>query len=131
MGRGAVRHLDTRPAHRVARGFQAAEPDNLDSFERSRGPLTPAQNAAYARLLVARAHAAGLAVAQKNTAELLPRRADVGFDVAEECGDHAAAYANRVLVVARTAAGFGRTCRRRGGRLSVVPRDRDVRPATC
>ncbi|MFJ4986836.1 endo alpha-1,4 polygalactosaminidase [Streptomyces sp. NPDC088732] len=121
----------------AARGFQAVEPDNLDSFERSRGLLTPAQNAAYARLLAARAHAAGLAVAQKNTAELLPRHADVGFDFAvaeecgefDECGDYAAAYANRVLVVAYTAADFGRTCRRWGGRLSVVLRDRDVRPA--
>ncbi|MFD3457558.1 endo alpha-1,4 polygalactosaminidase [Streptomyces sp. NPDC058691] len=118
-------------------GFQAVEPDNLDSFERSHGLLTSDQNAAYARLLVARAHAAGLAVAQKNTAELLPRHKDIGFDFAvaeecgefDECGDYAAAYANRVLVVAYTAADFGRTCRRWGGRLSVVLRDRDVMPA--
>ncbi|MFJ5214293.1 endo alpha-1,4 polygalactosaminidase [Streptomyces sp. NPDC088354] len=119
------------------RGFQAVEPDNLDSFERSRGLLTAAQNAAYARLLVTRAHAAGLAVAQKNTAELLPRHTAIGFDFAvaeecgefDECGDYAAAYADRVLVVAYTAADFGRTCRRWGGRLSVVLRDRDVMPA--
>lgn len=121
----------------AARGFQAVEPDNLDSFDRSQGLLTPDQNAAYARLLVTRAHAAGLAVAQKNTAELLPRHADVGFDfaVAEECGefaecgDYAVAYADRVLVVAYTAADFGRTCRRWRDRLSVVLRDRDVVPA--
>lgn len=54
------------------RGFRAVEPDNLDSVERSDGLLTPADNAAFARLLASRAHAAGLAVAQKNTTELLP-----------------------------------------------------------
>ncbi|MFF7209153.1 endo alpha-1,4 polygalactosaminidase [Streptomyces sp. NPDC008238] len=119
------------------RGFDAVEPDNLDSFERSGGLLTPADNAAFARLLAARAHAAGLAFAQKNTTELLPHRAGVGFDfaVAEECGAYgecgryAAAYDDRVLVVAYDAAEFAATCRRWGDRLAVVLRDRDVAPA--
>ncbi|NUU22210.1 MAG: endo alpha-1,4 polygalactosaminidase, partial [Streptomycetaceae bacterium] len=57
------------------RGFQAVEPDNLDSFGRSHGRLTLAHDAAFARLLAARAHAAGLALAQKNTAELLDQHA--------------------------------------------------------
>ncbi|MFF3948362.1 endo alpha-1,4 polygalactosaminidase [Streptomyces sp. NPDC001902] len=119
------------------RGFQAVEPDNLDSFERSDGLLTAADNAAFARLLTARAHAAGLAVAQKNTAELLPQRAAIGFDFAvaeecgayDECGRYASAYDDRVLVVAYDAADFTATCRRWGARLAVVLRDRDVAPA--
>lgn len=119
------------------RGFQAVEPDNLDSFERSGGLLTPADNADFARLLAARAHAAGLAIGQKNTTELLPRRAAVGFDfaVAEECGEYdecgryASAYDGRVLVVAYDEADFAVTCRRWGGRIAVVLRDREVAPA--
>ncbi|MGW3245345.1 endo alpha-1,4 polygalactosaminidase [Streptomyces sp. NPDC001070] len=119
------------------RGFDAVEPDNLDSFERSGGLLTPAGNAAFARLLTERAHAAGLAVAQKNTAELLPRHAVIGFDFAlaeecgqyDECGRYASAYDDRVLVVSYDAADFAATCRRWGARLSVVLRDRDVAPA--
>ncbi|MYX33815.1 endo alpha-1,4 polygalactosaminidase [Streptomyces sp. BoleA5] len=119
------------------RGFRAVEPDNLDSFERSDGLLTSADNAAFARLLASRAHAAGLAVGQKNTTELLPQRSAIGFDfaVAEECGEfdecgrYAAAYDDRVLVVAYDAADFTATCRRWGARLAVVLRDRDVAPA--
>jgi hypothetical protein len=34
----------------AADGFQAVEPDNLDSWSRSRGQLTRAGNAAFARL---------------------------------------------------------------------------------
>ncbi|NEE53500.1 endo alpha-1,4 polygalactosaminidase, partial [Streptomyces sp. SID8455] len=69
-------------------GFQAVEPDNLDSYERSGGRLTKAHNAAFAKLLATRAHAAGLAIGQKNTTDLLGQRKSIGFDfaVAEECG---------------------------------------------
>ncbi|UGQ12919.1 endo alpha-1,4 polygalactosaminidase [Yinghuangia sp. ASG 101] len=115
-------------------GFQAVEPDNLDSFGRSHGRLTLAQNAAFARLLAARAHAAGLAIAQKNTVEMVDRRADIGFDFVvsescgayDECGAFAAAYADRVFVVEYTRAEFDATCRAWGDRLLVVLRDRDV-----
>ncbi|MCF2527964.1 endo alpha-1,4 polygalactosaminidase [Yinghuangia soli] len=116
------------------RGFQAVEPDNLDSFGRSHGKLTLAHNAAFATLLAARAHAAGLAIAQKNTVEMLDRRGAVGFDFAvseecgqyDECGAFAGAYANRVFVVEYTKADFDKTCAGFGARLSVVLRDRGV-----
>lgn len=68
-------------------GYQAVEFDNLDSFSRFDG-LTLDDNVAYATLLVERAHAAGLAAGQKNSAELAERgRDDIGFDfaIAEEC----------------------------------------------
>ena len=59
------------------KGFQAVEFDNLDSWTRfqdspvaSQPPFGRAEAVAYAALLVADAHAAGLAAAQKNTAEL-------------------------------------------------------------
>jgi Glycoside-hydrolase family GH114 len=116
------------------RGFQAVEPDNLDSYERSEGRLTPSGNAAFARTLVRHAHAAGLAVAQKNTAGLLPERQSIGFDFAVteecgrygECGRYAAAYAGRVFDVEYETRGLTAACR--GAAVSVVLRDRDVRP---
>ena len=54
----------------AADGYRAVEPDNLDSFTRSRGLLTRADALAVARLLAVRAHRAGLAIAQKNLASV-------------------------------------------------------------
>ncbi|MCI4043633.1 endo alpha-1,4 polygalactosaminidase [Streptomyces sp. TRM75563] len=118
-------------------GFQAVEPDNLDSFERSNGLLTRADNAAFAKLLADRAHTAGLAIGQKNTTDLLDRREAIGFDfaVAEECGrydecaDYASAYEDRVFVVEYTDDDFAKACSSVGAKVSVVRRDLDVRPA--
>ncbi|OCC10985.1 endo alpha-1,4 polygalactosaminidase [Streptomyces sp. PTY087I2] len=118
-------------------GFQAVEPDNLDSYERSDGLLTRAQNAAFAKLLADRAHAAGLAIGQKNTTDLLGQRKEIGFDfaVAEECGrydecaDYASAYDDRVFVVEYTAGDFKEACSSVGAKVSVVRRDLDVVPA--
>ncbi|MFE7459279.1 endo alpha-1,4 polygalactosaminidase [Streptomyces sp. NPDC057554] len=118
-------------------GFQAVEPDNLDSYERSGGRLTRAHNAAFAKLLAARAHAAGLAIGQKNTTDLLGQRKAIGFDfaVAEECGrydecaDYATAYGNRVFVIEYTSRDFRKACSAVGKKLSVVQRDLEVRPA--
>ena len=42
------------------KGFQAVEADNLDSYLRSKGKLTRAHAVAFATLLTARAHKAGL-----------------------------------------------------------------------
>ncbi|MFI1224969.1 MULTISPECIES: endo alpha-1,4 polygalactosaminidase [unclassified Streptomyces] len=118
-------------------GFQAVEPDNLDSFERSDGLLTPEHNAAFAELLADRAHAAGLAIGQKNTTDLLAERARIGFDfaVAEECGrydecaDYASAYDDKVFVVEYTDRDFTKACSSVGAEVSVVRRDLDVSPA--
>jgi hypothetical protein len=68
-------------------GYQAIEPNNLDSWDRSHGALTRADNLAFATLLIARAHAHGMAIAQKNAAEVAPAGRRLGFDfaIAEEC----------------------------------------------
>ncbi|MFD3327368.1 endo alpha-1,4 polygalactosaminidase [Streptomyces sp. NPDC058701] len=118
-------------------GYQAVEPDNLDSFGRSKGRLTKANNVAFAELLADRAHAEGLAIGQKNTVEMLPDRKKVGFDFAvaeecgqyEECGDFAQAYANRVFVIEYESSGYSRACSAWGGKLSVVQRDLAVSAA--
>jgi hypothetical protein len=117
-------------------GFQAVEPDNLDSYERSGGRLTKAHNAAFAKLLAARAHAAGLAIGQKNTVDMLSERTGIGFDFAvaeecgeyNECGDYAKAYANRVFVIEYQNSGFSRACASFGAKLGIVQRDLDVAP---
>jgi hypothetical protein len=146
--------LDTRTADRrqvlatvlggwaqgcARRGFDAIEPDNLDSASRSRRLLTQADNLAVARSLAAVAHRAGLAVAQKNTAGLTGDQvARTGFDfaVAEdcqvyaECGAYARVYGDHVIEVEYAdegPAGFRRACDLRGARWSIVYRDRDLR----
>ncbi|MFE5487520.1 endo alpha-1,4 polygalactosaminidase [Streptomyces sp. NPDC056527] len=118
-------------------GYQAVEADNLDSYERSDGRLTPEHDLAFARLLVDRAHAAGLAIGQKNAADLAKRGRGLGFDfaVAEECGQYeecapyATAFDDRVLVIEYEAAGLDAACATWGDTLSIVLRDPDVRPA--
>jgi len=85
----------------AADGYDAVEPDNLDSWTRSGGALTEDDAVATARLLIARAHADGLAIAQKNAVELAGD--DLGFDfaVTEDCAAFAecAAYAEGYDVV--------------------------------
>lgn len=125
------------------RGFRAVEPDNLDSWTRSRGRLTQDHAARYARLLVQKAHARGLAVAQKNAAELTDEQIRlVGFDfaVAEECQQYSwgtstecdryrSVYGDRVIEIEYSDGGtaaFTAACRERGDQISVLLRDRDV-----
>ena len=121
--------------HGCARaGYAAAELDNLDSFTRSRGLLTSRQAIAYARLLVARAHAEGLAVGQKNWATWDGRTVGFDFAVAEECGryrecaDYVRHYGRRVLAVEYRATDFDWTCAHFGASLAVELRDLDLTP---
>lgn len=119
-------------------GFAAVEPDNLDSYTRSHRLLERSDNLAAARLFSVQAHDAGLAVAQKNLADLTRRqRLSIGFDfaVAEECGVYAecggyrAAYGRRVIEIEYSDNGrryFARACRHHGGAWSIVYRDRDL-----
>lgn len=81
----------------AAKGFDAVDVDNLDSWTRSGTRLTSDDALALAGLIVEHAHALGLAVGQKNAAELGARgRDEAGFDfaVAEQCVqyDECAAY---------------------------------------
>lgn len=113
-------------------GFQAVELDNLDSFSRSHHLVTRADNKAMARLLVARAHHAGLAVGQKNWAEWNGRVAGFDFAVAEECGRYrecgayVAHYGSQVVAIEYRRVDFAWTCAHYGDRLAVVLRDRDL-----
>ncbi|MFJ4923030.1 endo alpha-1,4 polygalactosaminidase [Streptomyces sp. NPDC088725] len=118
-------------------GYDAVEPDNLDSYERSGGRLTRRHAAAFARLLAARAHRRHLAIAQKNTAGLLPQHGDIGFDFAvveecgryDECGEFSDAYDARIFDVEYVKKDFTAACRAWGAELSLTLRDREVGPA--
>ncbi|WTL23013.1 endo alpha-1,4 polygalactosaminidase [Streptomyces sp. NBC_01506] len=118
-------------------GFQAVEPDNYDSYERSRGQFGTGPAMDFITLLADHAHAEGLAIGQKNTAELAEFRADTGLDfaVVEECGEYDECdsftdhFGDNVIVVEYTAKGLATACAGWGDSLSIVRRDADVVPA--
>ncbi|MFI1206653.1 endo alpha-1,4 polygalactosaminidase [Streptomyces sp. NPDC020802] len=113
------------------KGYDAVEPDNYDSYTRSRGLLSADDATSFVRLLSAHAHARGLAIAQKNTVELADRRTRAGLDFAvaeecgayDECGAYAEAFDDRVVVVEYTDSGLRKARSGFGDRLSIVRRD--------
>ena len=117
-------------------GFNAVEVDNLDSYSRSIGLLTQANNVAMMALLSATAHANGLALAQKNSTELLGNVAEMGTDFAiaeecnryDECADYQAVYGNLVFDVEYQSQDFQKGCTDHP-ELSIVLRDPNVSPA--
>jgi hypothetical protein len=69
------------------KGFDAVDPDNIDSYENDSGfPLTEDDAIAAMLWLADAAHELGLAIGQKNAPELTPRLVDaLDFAVTEEC----------------------------------------------
>lgn len=134
--RAAVARINRAWFDRCARdGFQAVEPDNLDSWTRSRGLLRQRHAVSLARRLVREAHASGTAIAQKNTPQL--SRLGIGFDFAvaeecevyRECDRYTRAYGTRLIEIEYADNGrraFARACAARAGRASILLRDRDV-----
>jgi hypothetical protein len=118
----------------AAKGFDAIEPDNYDSYTRSHGLLSADDATAFITLLSRHAHARHLAIGQKNTAELAGQRRKTGLDfaVAEECGQYdecgvyAKAFDDRVLVIEYTDSGLRKALNGYGNQLSIVERDVDV-----
>ncbi|MFJ8728616.1 endo alpha-1,4 polygalactosaminidase [Streptomyces bauhiniae] len=116
------------------KGYDAIEPDNYDSYTRSRHLLTAADATAFMRLLTRHAHTRHLAVGQKNTPELAGERRSAGLDFAvaeecgqyDECGTYARAYDDRVLDIEYTDSGLRKALAGWGSRLSIVRRDLDV-----
>jgi hypothetical protein len=114
-------------------GFDAIEIDNLDSYSRSQDLLTQDNAVDYMVLLSAAAHDAGLAIAQKNSTELVPRKDEMGTDfvVAEECntynecGDYIDGYGDAVLMVEYQQGDFTTGCSSYPG-YSIVLRDVDL-----
>lgn len=118
----------------ASKGYKAIEPDNYDSYTRSKSLLTAAQAKAYLTLLAQHAHTKNLAIGQKNTVELAGARQSIGLDFAvaeecgqyDECGDYVDAFGNNVIVIEYTDGGRRKACSAFGTRLSIVQRDVDV-----
>lgn len=99
-------------------GFDAIEIDNLDTYARSDGLISQDSAVAFMALLSARAHAAGLAIAQKNSTEIADRQPEMGTDfaVAEECNrwsecqDYKDVYGELVYVIEYRAQDFEAGC---------------------
>jgi len=114
-------------------GFNAIEIDNLDSYSRSQGGLTVANNVAAMRMFADVAHSNGLAIAQKNSAELVGRKAELGTDFAiaeecnrySECADYRAGYGDHVLVIEYRQSDFDAGCAAFPS-LSIVLRNRSL-----
>lgn len=117
-------------------GFDAVEFDNLDSYTRSGGALSLADNLAVATALVRVSHDAGLAAGQKNASEdaaALREQASFDFAVTEECsvfdecGAYTAVYGAHVIDIEYTddlPRPFAEMCADDAAPASMVLRDR-------
>jgi hypothetical protein len=118
-------------------GFKAVEADNLDSFTRSQGLLDVDDALRFARLLSDRAHANGMAIGQKNAAELSADARRAGFDFAmaeecqvyDECDEYIDVYGDGLVEIEYGDDDFQAACSARGERISIVRRDRNLVPA--
>jgi actin-like ATPase involved in cell morphogenesis len=122
----------------ASRGFQALAPDNLDSWTTSKGRLTATDNLELAALIVQRAHSRGLAVAQRNAAELGDTgKAKAKFDFAitdecqvyQECEAYLHSYGNHVIEIEHAddpRSAYTAACANQGKRISVILRDSGV-----
>lgn len=114
-------------------GFDAVEIDNLDTYARSGGRISQDDAVAYVALLVERAHARGMPLAQKNSAEIVDRRAEMGTDFAvveecnryDECDVFTGAYGEQVFVIEYRRGDFETGCAA-FPELSIVLRDLDL-----
>lgn len=118
-------------------GFNAIEPDNLDSWTRSSGLLEMNDNLAMARLISDRAHNLGLAVAQKNNPEIGAAGKSLGgFDFAiaeecevnDECEDYTSVYGQvlEIEYIDNSRKFFTLACSKRSGQIPIVYRDRGL-----
>jgi len=118
-------------------GFDAVEIDNLDTFSRSGGRIAADDAVKLVRAFADRAHGRGLAIAQKNSTELLARRAEMGTDFAvaeecsryRECGDYVDTYGAAVLMIEYRDQDFAAGCSAYGATHAIVRRDLDLVPA--
>lgn len=111
-------------------GFDAVEIDNLDTYSRSGDRVSEDDAVAFMRMLSDRAHALGLAIAQKNSTDVLDRvdEMDTDFAIAEECNRYdecdayQAVYGDLVYVIEYRDQDFERGCAD-FPELSIVRRD--------
>jgi hypothetical protein len=113
--------------------FQAVEIDNLDSYTRSQGLLNANQAVLTMKLLADIAHSVGRPIAQKNSSELVARKAELGTDFAiaeecnryNECDTYTAGYGDHVIVIEYRQQDFAAGCTAFPN-LSIVLRDQNL-----
>jgi hypothetical protein len=117
--------------------YQAVEADNLDSHTRAGGAFDINATKEFMKAFVRHAHEKGLAVAQKNGGELGDSgKKYIGFDFAitedcqvnDECGPYKQAFGDNVFQIEYTDEAFQKSCADRGGKTSIIRRDRAVVP---
>jgi Glycoside-hydrolase family GH114 len=114
-------------------GFDAVEVDNLDSYARSGGRIREADAVAFMALLSGHAHDHGLAIAQKNSAEIVGQRKQMGTDFAvseecmhyKECDTYVGAYGRNVLIIEYVRADFDAACKSYPN-YAIVLRDHEL-----
>ncbi|MFT5353103.1 MAG: hypothetical protein ACI9KE_000300 [Polyangiales bacterium] len=112
-------------------GFDAIEIDNLDTYSRVDGRISEDDAVSFMALLSTRAHGLGVAIAQKNSAEILSRRAEMGTDFVvveeceryRECGDFIDVYGEFVLMIEYRTQDFERSCAALADTHAIVLRD--------
>ncbi len=112
-------------------GYDAIEIDNLDSYSRSGNRLKQDQAVAMMSLLSPIAHENNMAIAQKNSTELLKFKNQMGTDFAvaeecsryNECGDYVDYYGKNVLMIEYRSSDFNKGCSQYGSTHSIVLRD--------
>ena len=115
----------------AADGFDAIEPDNQDSYDRSEGLLTKQHALDFITLIANRAHGKGLAIGQKNTTDFgtAGKKAGLDFAVAEQCGewkeceDYTDVYGGHVVAIEYKDSGYTTACNAVGADISVTRRD--------
>ncbi|WP_273688571.1 endo alpha-1,4 polygalactosaminidase [Ketogulonicigenium vulgare] len=121
----------------AAKGFNAIETDNLDSFTRTNGLLSRAGNAALARMINGAAHGFGMASGQKNTLDLGAEGPALGFDfviaescaVFNECDTYRETYGNHMLSIEyfdEPETAFAASCAAMAGQVSLIRRDHNL-----
>jgi len=112
-------------------GFDAVEIDNLDSFSRSGSRIKKDQAVAFMALLSPIAHKNRLAIAQKNSTELLKFKEKMGTDFAiaeecsryDECADYVDSYQENVFFIEYRTKDFEKGCSEYGKTHSIILRD--------
>lgn len=111
-------------------GYDAVEIDNLDTYSRSDGMISQDNAVDFMQRLSSVAHTAGMAIAQKNSTEIVDRQAEMGTDFAvaegcnrwDECADYKSVYGDLVFVIEYRVQDFDAGCAE-FPELSTVLRD--------
>lgn len=115
-------------------GHDAVEPDNLDSYTRSKGLIKQSDTIAFATDLVRQAHTYKMLIGQKNDPEIAPQLSKSGYDFAiveecqryTECGAFTDVYGKKVIEIEYDPKSFLAACKARAAKVSLLLRDRDV-----